>query len=484
MSLYTRFCILLFALLLTVPLPFLPEFGGANSSTRLMLTAAIVEEGTTRIDRHAALTVDKAQHEGHFYSDKAPGMALMAVPAYAIGQALTPAGAEALFHFDEAFEAQPRSTMILYRAILFFGAGLLFALAGVALLRMCLRLGMPLPAAGLAVVSVCLATPLLGWSVQFFGHVSAGALLALAFAFAAGFGRNAEPSNLIGQGLRAALTGACLSFAVSVEYTAAPAAVLVALYGLWRLLQIERRQAGKLLALGVIAAVIAALPMLVYHWITFGGPLRVGYSSVVGFEGMEEGFHGLTYPDPVVIWKIVFGFRRGILWLSPLLIFVPLGLWLGLRPIAAGALRIRAEMLLCLAVIIYYLLFNASYYYWSGGASVGPRHILPSVFFMALPLCVVWMEAKERLRLVLRGLLGLSLFFSLASASMTMTVPGGMRFPLKDPILENLFTDQNVFARYTAWSDSAPWIFAIWLLVSLGLAAALWRVSKPKHATH
>ncbi|MEM7291723.1 MAG: hypothetical protein AAF412_15365, partial [Pseudomonadota bacterium] len=51
---------LLFILLLMVPLPFLPEFGGANSSTRLMLTGALVNNGTTRIDEHAELTVDKA----------------------------------------------------------------------------------------------------------------------------------------------------------------------------------------------------------------------------------------------------------------------------------------------------------------------------------------------------------------------------------------------------------------------------------------
>ena len=64
---------LLFLLLMTLPLPFLPEFGGANSATRLMLTGALVEEGSTEIDRHATLTVDKALVGDHYYSDKARG---------------------------------------------------------------------------------------------------------------------------------------------------------------------------------------------------------------------------------------------------------------------------------------------------------------------------------------------------------------------------------------------------------------------------
>ena len=58
---------------------------------------------------------------------------------------------------------------------------------------------------------------------------------------------------------------------------------------------------------------------------------------------------------------------------------------------------------------------------------------------------------------------------------MTMTVPVVMRFPLKNPILENLFTDQNVFFRMIDWSLSPFAVFTFWLIALLSLATLIWR---------
>lgn len=467
---------LVFILLMGLPLPFLPEFGGANSSTRLMLTGALVEEGSTRIDRHAALTVDKAQVGEHSYSDKAPGMALLAIPAYQTARLLSPDGVAALFRLDEPLETLPRATMLIWRAISWTTGGLLMALAGVALYRMGLRLGGSSRAALMASLSVCLATPVLGWSVQFFGHVGAGGALALAFALCTGFGRDGVWLPPV---WRAMAAGATLSLAVSIEYTAAPPALIIAIYASWRLTRLPAREAGRLFLWALGAALLAATPMLIYHWASFGSPFRVGYSSVVGFEGMQQGFLGLTAPDPVVLLQIIFGFWRGILWLSPLLVLVPWGIWLGLRATTQDMPGMRIEICLCLAMILYYFLLNASYFYWNGGASVGPRHTMPAVFFMALPLMWLWHSLTGRARQLLQGLFALSLFFSIACAAMTMVVPGGMRFPLKDPVLENLLTSQNVFFRMAHWDLSPVLVFGLWLALCLTLAALLERRTRP-----
>ena len=170
----------------------------------------------------------------------------------------------------------------------------------------------------------------------------------------------------------------------------------------------------------------------------------------LGFEGMQQGFLGLTAPDPLVLWRILFGFKRGILWLSPVLVLVPLGLWWGWR---SG--RLRAETAVCIAVIAYYFLLNASYFYWSGGSSVGPRHTMPAMFFAALPLMLLWQQAQGPLRQVLRGLSALSLFFSLACGAMTMSVTAAWRFPLKDPIGQDLRIDQVVELRQSRPPRSA-----------------------------
>jgi hypothetical protein len=57
---------------------------GYNQDSRLDLTRSIVEHGTLSIDAYHHNTGDKALFAGHYYSDKAPGQALLAVPAVAV----------------------------------------------------------------------------------------------------------------------------------------------------------------------------------------------------------------------------------------------------------------------------------------------------------------------------------------------------------------------------------------------------------------
>src|SRR5256712_13515877 len=57
--------------------------GGWNQNSRFDLVRAILERGTLRIDAYQENTGDKALFNGHYYSDKAPGLALLALPAAA-----------------------------------------------------------------------------------------------------------------------------------------------------------------------------------------------------------------------------------------------------------------------------------------------------------------------------------------------------------------------------------------------------------------
>src|SRR5438552_15452015 len=67
------------------------EGGGWSQNSRFDLVRAIVEQGTLRIDAYHENTQDKAYYQGHYYSDKAPGLALLAVPVAAIARPLLPA---------------------------------------------------------------------------------------------------------------------------------------------------------------------------------------------------------------------------------------------------------------------------------------------------------------------------------------------------------------------------------------------------------
>jgi len=55
-----------------------------NENSRLDLTMAIVDEHRFEIDTYANNTGDRAVYDGHYYTDKAPGMSLLATPLYAV----------------------------------------------------------------------------------------------------------------------------------------------------------------------------------------------------------------------------------------------------------------------------------------------------------------------------------------------------------------------------------------------------------------
>ena len=59
------------------------KVGGANEKSRVALIAAVVERHRLDIDDGHAMTGDKAWYEGHYYSDKAIGTAVLGVPVYA-----------------------------------------------------------------------------------------------------------------------------------------------------------------------------------------------------------------------------------------------------------------------------------------------------------------------------------------------------------------------------------------------------------------
>src|SRR3989442_6775967 len=57
--------------------------GGWNANVRFDLVRALVEQRTVRIDGYETNTGDLAFRDGHYYCDKAPGLSLLATPAYA-----------------------------------------------------------------------------------------------------------------------------------------------------------------------------------------------------------------------------------------------------------------------------------------------------------------------------------------------------------------------------------------------------------------
>jgi hypothetical protein len=84
-------------------------------------------------------------------------------------------------------------------------------------------------------------------------------------------------------------------------------------------------------------------------------------------------------------------------------------------------------------VAVAFVALNASYEYWHGGGSTGPRHIVPMLPFLAVALAFAWPQRAGRLAASL--LLVLSAVVSLACAMVTMYAGEDIANPLFELIL-------------------------------------------------
>jgi len=336
------------------------QAGGWNQNARFDLVRALVEHGTLTIDAYAENTEDKAERDGHFYSDKAPGVSLMAVPMYAVLHAV--AG-----HLRETdrFQAWASYLCTLWAVSLPSAVGvvMLYLLYGV--------LGLP-PLVGAAVaLAYALGTLAFPYSTLLYGHQPAAAFALIAFVLLAQ-ARHGHPGSPVGRA-RLLAAGLALGWAVVIEY---PAVLSVAVIGLYSLAWVRPRPRLAWMALG---AVVALAVLFTYHGLAFGGPFTLPYRFSIQQPRHRGLFMGLVIPSGRTLYYILLDEYRGLFYGSPWLLLAVPGVWLLLSD-----RRFRAEGAVCAAVALLYVALNASLTDWHGGWGMGPRHLVSTLPFLAL----------------------------------------------------------------------------------------------------
>jgi hypothetical protein len=405
--------LIIFFVALVAFIRYAPEDGRNPQHITRTALAISITEGRLDIDRFAPLTVDKAEHDGHFYADKPPGLSLLAVPAVALARQVMAAGGN----------DNPDDIVVFVRYVTVATAStvsLLAALAAAVLYLFTRRLGVSDAAALFGSAALALGTPFFGWSATFFAHPATGSLLLFAVAI---MGWVDRPSVW-----RPAVAGLVLGYLMVIDLTAAPAAVLV---GVWAVLRAPTR--GQTFSALVIGGAIGIAPLLIYNGLAFGSPFRLGYAQVVGFEGMKSGLFGVSVPNPVVLGELLFGHFRGLLPMAPVLVLVPFGL------LAMWRADLRGLTIVVAGTILSYLLINSGYHYWDGGSSTGPRHLVAMLPLAAVALAFTW-PAGVWQRVVVLALLAVSLVLSLIAASTEMFANAGFANPLIDVLLPEFLT--------------------------------------------
>ncbi|WP_394848849.1 hypothetical protein LZC95_15515 [Pendulispora brunnea] len=382
--------------------------GDMNTNVRLALTRSIVERHALDITPYHTLSIDNGYFQGKYYSDKAPGISLLAVVPYGLMR-----GAEKIAHLDPdrpAVRAVRLHVLVILFAVV---PGVLAA----ALLRWAAeRLSISTPTATLLVVGYAWGTSAFAYSTMLFGHQLSAALVLGAFCvLLKGTGTERSRGAL-------ALFGALISWAWIVEY---PTAFLSIVLGCSLLANTPPRR--WLTTVGwVFAGAVPALALhATYAFLCYGSPLALPYQFVVEpvFRShTSSGLFGIGIPTREGLWGISVSAYRGLFFYCPWLVLMFAGFGDWIRRGTSGTAGAAGKSML--ALIALHVTFAASYYAWDGGLAVGPRHLVPLLPFMILP--IAYFADRGRWQALVAGLAILvSMLIMLPIVAVTPMLPFG-----------------------------------------------------------
>jgi hypothetical protein len=335
-----------------------------NQTSHYDLIRSLDKDKTT-IDVYQENTGDKAYYKGHFYSARAPGLALFSLPYY---DALKALGAEGFTDRHVAPPNHPGDEMIWLVGL--WGA----VLPGLVLLLLVGWIAERLePGYGAATAVILgLGTLTLPLSTLLFSHVFSACLGFAAFVLL--MRERAGPPNpwYIG------IAGLLLGYAGASEYPLFFTALVLGLY------LISRRDSfnpvGLLTRIGpfVLGGLIGIVPLLLYNHYAFHSWTHLAYSSI---PRQQKGFFGIGAPSLPVLATLLFD-SRGLLTLSPVLAMGAVGAWLLCKR------GLRAEALTIAGICVLYIGYNSGYYLPFGGGFMGPRFLMTMLPFLALPTCL------------------------------------------------------------------------------------------------
>ena len=373
-------------------------------------------------------TIDVTRYHGRVYAAKAPGLAAASLPPYLVLKAVAP----------RRTTRDPRHSIW---ALHLWGAALPALLL---LLLVRGRADAVAEGTGTAVaVTLGVATLVLPFATVFFSHVLATLLGFSAFVLL-WRERAAPPRPTL-----VAAAGLVAGLGIAVDYSIALVAAVLLVYAAAREPRFHR-----LLAFAVGAAVGIA-PILLFDTWAFGSPFHLAYEGwhAPGGRPLHTLF-GLGAPSARIFVQLLIS-SGGV---GPIV-------FPGLAAAVLLYRRFRAEALVIAAVTAAFLVFDSASAEPFGGASPGPRYLVPILPFVAVPLA-----------LALRSFAGATVGVALGSAAFVVGATATSPLAAWDhQVLHRLATGGYVdsvlsFAGVHGAIGTAPFFLAIAAAV---LAAAL-----------
>jgi hypothetical protein len=335
-------------------------YRGQTPVSRLDLLHALLVHKTFKIDAYHENTSNKSVHEGHYYSDKAPGVVAMALPAFSLAAVLLSWCGTSL-DSDTGWLA---SSWIACAGSL----GIIAALGAVALFAWLGQWVQP-RRAFITTLALFLGAAPLAYCTLMMSHGVVVGLLGVAL-WAGNFGKREAISAYLAIDWRDVAAGFCCGLALASEYSSG--LVVIGILG-WFIASNFKR---------VLPLALGGFPPLMlipaYHWICFGTPFTVAYQHEASFTQMHEGFFGIKFPNAESAFSLLFSGHRGLFFCSPVLLIA-----------FAGYYRLyvisRPLFWVTYLVPLLHVLAISGYFYPHGGIMFGPRFLVPLLAIMALP---------------------------------------------------------------------------------------------------
>jgi len=335
-----------------------------NQTSHYDLTRAIYH-GETTIDKYQANTGDKAYYKGHWYSARAPGLAVFSEPFY---EALILVRAESWTDAHVAPPDHPGDEMIYLLGL--WGN----VLPGFLLLALVWRVAERYePGYGAATAVILgLGTMVLPFSQLLFSHMFTTFLCFAAFWLMLKE-RDGPPRPLL-----LAVAGLAMGYAFSSEYPTFFAALVLGLFLLSRRDALTLGGVARRGGAYVLGGIVGIVPLLLYNHFAFHSWTHLAYSDI---PRQQQGFFGIDVPNLKVLVTLLID-SRGLLTISPILIMGAIGTVMLYR---RGR---RAEALTIGGICLCYLAYNSGYYLPFGGGFMGPRFLDTLLPFLAFPVAL------------------------------------------------------------------------------------------------
>jgi hypothetical protein len=420
------------------------QAGGWNQNSRFALVRAMTERDTLRIDAYRQSTGDRAAWKGHYYSDKAPGVSLLALLPVDIVRAINNAGS-----------LDPNSDRAITRtsyAATIVVSSLFTVAAALCVLWLSLAWNYSRGAGLFAATAYGVATPAWAYATLFMGHaLCAGCLM---IAFTAAVALREAPVDLARR--LAWIIGVSAGWAVLAEF---PSAVPVLFICVLAVVMTSGSGPGATSAVAARVAMgggIAGAILLAYNVAAFGSALHLGYASEEGFAELHTGLFGISRPELWRVREILIGSYRGLLPIAPVLAVTPIGLVL-----LAATGRQAAPALAAAAVATFYIALNASYFYWEGGWAFGPRQMMTALPFLALGLAPLWDRWKTTGRILLAAAWLWGAGLALVAVSTTPQPPASIMRPVSELMIP-AFLEGHLALNTQRFTDFRADETAIW----------------------